>query len=52
MKLDTGTKLVLTVLLAAPALWFVPTTLGFWCAFYFFLDVFNEAGERHDREER
>jgi hypothetical protein len=50
MKLDTGTKLILALVLALPALWF-PGMLAFWCVFAVVSDVFKEAAERHDAAE-
>lgn len=42
MKLDKGSMLVLAVVLSAPALYFFPGTLVFWCVFAVIYDVFKE----------
>jgi hypothetical protein len=42
VKLDKGSMLVLAVVLSAPALYFFPGTLVFWCAFAVIYDVFKQ----------
>ena len=42
MKLDTGSKLILAVVLALPGYFWIAGMVGFWCLFTVIYDAFKE----------